>query len=50
VPVDELEFSRSLPHHINKLLVDRLQRIILQGFDPSDELLATESEINGIIE
>jgi sn-glycerol 3-phosphate transport system substrate-binding protein len=55
IPVEELEFSRSLPHHkdyfkINKHLIDMLQRIILQGSDLHEELLVTEREINSIIE
>jgi ABC-type glycerol-3-phosphate transport system substrate-binding protein len=55
IPVDELANSRALPHHkdyfkINKLLIDMLQRIILQGSDPREELLATEREINSEIE
>jgi len=55
VPVKELAFAKSLPHHkeyfkINKLLIDMLQRVILQGSSPDETLAATEREINLLLE
>jgi sn-glycerol 3-phosphate transport system substrate-binding protein len=55
VPVDSLEYCKPLPHHreyfkINKMLVDMLQRILLQQSNPSDALADTEREINAAIE
>ncbi|MBN2323639.1 MAG: ABC transporter substrate-binding protein [Spirochaetes bacterium] len=51
IPVEELAFARALPHHneyfkINKLLIDMLQQVILQGSSPDETLAATEREIN----
>jgi sn-glycerol 3-phosphate transport system substrate-binding protein len=55
IPVEQLEFARSLPHHneyfkINKLLIEMLQRVILQDSDPDETLAATEREINLLLE
>ncbi|UCB44952.1 MAG: ABC transporter substrate-binding protein [Spirochaetota bacterium] len=54
IPVDELRYSRPLPHHkeyfkINKMLTDMLQKIILQHTDPAEELAHAEKEINAAI-
>lgn len=55
VPIDELKYSRVLPHHkeyykINKMLIDMLQRVILQGSDTITELKNAEQEINSALE
>ena len=55
VPVEELAYAKSLPHHkeyfkINKLLIDMLQRVILQGSNPDEMLAATEREINLLLQ
>jgi sn-glycerol 3-phosphate transport system substrate-binding protein len=55
IPVEQLEFARSLPHHneyfkINKLLIEMLQRVILQDSNPDETLAATEKEINLLLE
>jgi sn-glycerol 3-phosphate transport system substrate-binding protein len=55
IPVEQLAFARSLPHHneyfkINKLLIEMLQRVILQDSNPDETLAATEKEINLLLE
>ncbi len=55
VPVDSLEFARSIPQHedyykINEKIGAMLQRIILDASDPADELKRTEIEINTMLE
>jgi len=54
VPINELPYSRALPHHreyfkINRLIQNMFERIILQGADISAELQKTENEINSML-
>ncbi len=55
VPVESLENARSLPFHpeylkMNELMRDMLQRVLLSGADPAEELARTEKEINAMLE
>ena len=55
VAINELPFSRSLPHHkeyfkINQTLIDMLEKILMEGADPIVELKKTEDEINRMLE
>ena len=55
VAINELPFSRALPHHkeyfkINQTLIDMLEKILMEGADPIVELKQTEDEINRMLE
>jgi sn-glycerol 3-phosphate transport system substrate-binding protein len=55
VPVESLEYARSIPFHpeylkMNELMRDMLQRVILNGADTAEELARTENEINAMLE
>jgi len=55
VAINELSFSRALPHHkeyfkINQTLIDMLEKILMEGADPIVELKQTEDEINRMLE
>ena len=55
VPVKSLEYARSQPFHLeylkmNELMRDMLQRVILNGADPAEELARTEREIDAMLE
>jgi sn-glycerol 3-phosphate transport system substrate-binding protein len=55
VAINELPFSRALPHHkeyfkINQTLIDMLEKILMEGADPIVELKKTEDEINRMLE
>ncbi len=55
IPIEGLEYGRSLPNNpeylkINELFRDMLQRVILNESDPARELARTEKEINAALE
>ncbi|MFW6180179.1 MAG: ABC transporter substrate-binding protein [Spirochaetota bacterium] len=54
VPLEALEYARHLPRHaqfykINREFGEMLQRIVLQGTDPEEELRRTEARINRML-
>jgi sn-glycerol 3-phosphate transport system substrate-binding protein len=55
IPLEAIAYARPLPHHpeflkINQAISEMLERIILNGADPLEELKNTELEINGQLE